>query len=106
MCSCERSRGIICGYHKVHCSCGSYKSADEYLCEACFARITPQETLEVVCRSLIPKVCKRCAEGQELVKDLRRRYAHREIPDGYLQHCCAHGIHNILGTRVEQLQES
>lgn len=54
---------------------------------------------------IIPKICKRCEMGQELVLDATGRYAHRAHVGAYLHDCHAAAIHDMLVTPAVQVEE-
>jgi len=55
---------------------------------------------------LIPKICKRCDAGQELVRDVKGDYCHRAHVGAYLHDCHAAAIHEISVTPAIQVKET
>lgn len=55
---------------------------------------------------IIPKICKRCEMGQELVLDAAGRYAHRAHVGAFLHDCHAAAIHEMLVTPAVQVKET
>jgi len=52
---------------------------------------------------LIPRICKRCEMGQELVRDATGRYCHRAHVGAYLHDCHAAAVHEMLVTSAIQV---